>query len=274
MKRQLPFVLVFLFGAFMALQYFVPLEEVEWLYEFLLDWIYIIGIFALALGLWSLYRVSVERIKAGKEGSQYSYVTLAGVFVMIAFGFTYPTGSGLVWSYYIWVLMCLACLVLTMRTRASTNVGQKKMFGIGALVALLLATIVAVFDSSWAFAFYTAEGLRNTMFITFFDHVLTPCLATMFALLAFFIASAAYRAFRARNVLASLLLVASLIVMLRFNPWLQSSDMPYLAKLSNWLMNVPNLAAQRAIIIGVGLGMVATSLKVVLGIERGYMGKG
>jgi hypothetical protein len=39
-------------------------------------------------------------------------------------------------------------------------------------------------------------------------------------------------------------------------------------------MNVPNLAAQRAIIIGIGLGIVATALKVILGIERGYMGKG
>jgi len=47
-----------------------------------------------------------------------------------------------------------------------------------------------------------------------------------------------------------------------------------MSKTSAWIMNVPNLAAQRAIVIGIGLGIVATALKVVLGIERGYMGKG
>ncbi|UCE23857.1 MAG: hypothetical protein JSU74_11240, partial [Candidatus Zixiibacteriota bacterium] len=87
------------------------------------------------------------------------------------------------------------------------------------------------------------------------------------------IASAAYRAIRARNVMATFLLLAALIVMLRFNPYFGPVS-PYVNKASNWLMNVPNLAAQRAIIIGVGLGIVATALKVILGIERGYMGKG
>ena len=110
------------------------------------------------------------------------------------------------------------------------------------------------------------------MFRAFFDYVMMPILATMFSLLAFFIASAAYRAFRARNLLASLLLLAALIVMLRFNPWLPYAE--YFARTSHWLMNVPNLAAQRAIVMGVGLGMVATALKVILGIERGYMGRG
>ena len=100
---------------------------------------------------------------------------------------------------------------------------------------------------------------------------MVPLQSTMFALLAFFISSASYRAFRARNLLATLLLVAALIVMLRFTPgpW---GDL--ISKTSTWVMNVPNLAAQRAIVIGIGLGMVATALKVILGIERGYMGKG
>jgi hypothetical protein len=73
--------------------------------------------------------------------------------------------------------------------------------------------------------------------------------------------------------MASLLLLAALIVMLRFNPYL-GPLFPYVADTSTWLLNVPNLAAKRAIVIGVGLGIVATALKVILGIERGYMGKG
>jgi len=219
MKRQIPLALVFIFGVFMIFQYFVPHESSEWIYEFLLDWIYIIGIFALALGIWSLIRVSVAKIKARKANWGYPIITLAGLFLMILFGFT----------------------------------GTR--------------------DGSWGFYFMTAEGLSNPMFRNFFDYILIPIQSTMFALLAFFIASAAYRAFRARNVLASLLLVAALVVMLRFNPYLGPFG-TVIADTASWLLNVPNLAAKRAIIIGIGLGMVATALKIILGIERGYMGKG
>ena len=271
MKRQIPFALVFMFGLFMIVQYFVPHEKSEWVYEFLLDWIYIIGTFALALGLWSLFRVSVSRIQSKKEGWQYSYVTLGGLFLMIAFGFTQRTGDSWGW-YFIWILLSLACLGAIMQARATTLSSQKKLYSIVALVTLVLSVLVIIFDNAWAFYFYTAEGLENSMFRTFFDYVMMPILATMFSLLAFFIASAAYRAFRARNILSSLLLVAALLVMMRFNPWIPGADQ--VAAASSWLMNVPNLAAQRAIVIGVGLGMVATALKVVLGIERSYMGKG
>jgi hypothetical protein len=219
MRRQVPLVLVFISGVFTIFQYFVPHESSEWIYEFLLDWIYIIGIFALALGIWSLVRVSVDKIRHRRPGWGYPIITLSGLFLMIFFGFT----------------------------------GTR--------------------DGEWGFYFMTAEGLSNPMFRNFFDYIMIPIQSTMFALLAFFIASAAYRAFRARNVMASLLLLAALIVMLRFNPYL-GPLFPYVADTSTWLLNVPNLAAKRAIVIGVGLGIVATALKVILGIERGYMGKG
>ena len=219
MKRQVPFVLVFVFGLFMIFQYFVPHENSEWVYEFLLDWIYIIGILALALGIWSLIKVSVDKIQKKKPNWQYSIVTMGGLFLMILFGFT----------------------------------GYR--------------------DGSLGFFFYTQEGLSSPMFRNFFDYILIPIQSSMFALLAFFIASAAYRAFRARNILATLLLLSALIVMLRFNPYLGPIG-PVISDSALWLLNVPNLAAKRAIVIGIGLGIVATALKVILGIERGYMGKG
>ena len=270
MKRQLPFVLVFIFGAFMVFQYFVPHESSEWVYEFLLDWITIIGIFALALGIYSLYHVSVEKIKFKKENWPYSYVTLIGLFLMVVFGFTGRVSDA--WGMYpIFVLTLVAFLMLLIQTTIATN--KTLWLGLCA-VSLVVAVAIGLFDDTWTINFMTQEGLRNSMFVNFFDYILIPILSTMFSLLAFFIASAAYRAFRARNLLATLLLIAALIVMLRFNPYMPFGLPELVAKTSNWLMNVPNLAAQRAIVIGIGLGIVATALKVILGIERGYMGKG
>jgi hypothetical protein len=114
-------------------------------------------------------------------------------------------------------------------------------------------------------------GLKSYMFRRFFDHIMIPIQATMFSLLAFFIASAAYRAFRARSILASVLLGSAMVLMLRLIPLGPVTN--FLNDLSSWILLHPNLAAKRAILIGVGLGMVATAMKVILGIERNYLGR-
>jgi hypothetical protein len=206
MRKEIPQFIVLVAGIFMALQFFVPHSYSQFLYRYALDWLIIIGIFALALGIWSFIRVSYEKIERKTENWPYAIISLAGLFVTI-------------------------------------------FAGLGFM-----------------------GGLESSLYRHLFNSIMMSIQSTMYALLAFFIASAAYRAFRARSILATVLLVAALVVMLRFNPFLGPLGEPC-ARLADWILNYPNLAAKRAIAMGIGLGMVATALKVILGIERGYMGR-
>ena len=104
-----------------------------------------------------------------------------------------------------------------------------------------------------------------------YNYMFAPLQATMFSLLAFFIASAAFRAFKARTLEATLLLVTATIVMLGRVP-LGASIWKGLPRVVEWILMYPNMAAQGGIMIGVGLGIIATSLKIILGIERSYLG--
>lgn len=125
---------------------------------------------------------------------------------------------------------------------------------------------------------HSAEGGATWWLYTY---VLSPITATMFSLLAFYVASAAFRAFRARNADAILLLVTALIVLLG-----RTSDGVFLTKgvdasqyplltipgLNVFIMSIFNTAGQRAILIGIALGVAATSLRCLLGMDRSYLG--
>ena len=106
-----------------------------------------------------------------------------------------------------------------------------------------------------------------------FDNIMTPLGATMYALLSFWIASAAYRAFTARSVDSAILLVAATIVMLGNAP-IGESIWSGFATIKSWIMDVPNMAAQRGIMIGAGIGAIALGLRILMGIERGHLGGG
>ncbi len=208
MRRTLPIGIVTGVGLFMVVQYFIPREELEWLYEWTIDWSIVIGCFAMLLGLYSLTNVMVSKVKRQAPGWGYSLLALAGLFFMIFIG-------------------------LVPHYQDSLKLGS--------------------------------------LFMDLFQYIYVPIQAAMFSLLAFYIASAAYRAFRARTVLATILLVSAIIIMLRLVP------LGPLSAVNQWLVNfiltVPNMAAKRAFWIGVGLGAVATGLKIILGIERTYMGR-
>jgi hypothetical protein len=110
--------------------------------------------------------------------------------------------------------------------------------------------------------------------------------ATMFSLIAFFIFSAAYRAFRIRSLESTLLMGSALLVMLSlmsmvsvpFGGWINSltGNNPAsllqdftLTEVATWIRNNVQVPAIRALEIGTGLGALAMGLRIWLGLEKG-----
>lgn len=131
-------------------------------------------------------------------------------------------------------------------------------------VTLAGIIIMPVFALIW--------GIKaDTPFMWIFENIQAPMQATVFSLLAFFVASASFRGFRARSTQATVLLVSASIILLSRSALggILADEIPQFAE---WMRNYPSMSARRAILIGIGLGSITTSLRVILGIERTWLG--
>lgn len=153
----------------------------------------------------------------------------------------------------------------------SNNISRKRPTWYNSVA--LIAAMVFFFGYRTMVELQPANNAARTGYANWYNNILSPLSAAMFALLAFYIASAAYRAFRARSAEASVLLVCAVLVMLGAAP-IGALMWDKFPTIQQWLLNVPNLTGQRAIGIGAAIGAFATSLRIFLGVERGHLGGG
>ncbi len=231
MKRTVPLVLVFSTAVVLIVAFFIPHAPFGDLESRFLNWYAIVAGFTLLLGLDSLAKHHLVQVWRRRPG----------------------------WPYSL-------------------------------LLALSLAATVFLGLFSW-FKYRTPFDLRAP-FMWLYSYMIIPLQSTMFATLAFFIVSAAYRAFRIRNFAATLLLIAACLVMIGNVPlgssfWHDIGSLVHaivpgidvekfarlegFASVKDWLMAIPQTAASRGIGIGLTLGGIAMSLRIILGIERTYM---
>lgn len=158
---------------------------------------------------------------------------------------------------------------------------QEAGWGYAVLTVVSLVSVLAVGFYSGFAGMYGDPPYSyidpDTAFDWVYRSMYAPLNSTMFSMLAFYVASASYRAFRARNFEATLLLVAGIFVMGGRVPlfdmmtdWL--TGFPAFSQFADWIMTFPNTAGQRAIMIGIALGIMSSSLRIILGIERSHIG--
>jgi len=304
-KRYIPIAIVGFFGSLTLFGWFIENEGIKsFIDDDATQWYDIIASFAIFLGALNLLKLQFLKVLKRKAGWEYNVVAILSFLIVFVIGF-FMRGAFI-------VDIPDADIQSTYFTQGAAEeaVNHLKDSGITASIR----------PAQWGAHIQTEGGLFKWMF----DNIFTPLSATMFALLAFYVASASYRAFRARNFEATLLLLAGIIIMIGRVPigslisswmimyllvlvigilintyfrsrqlvfgWvalgligvtvLGSSmgwpiDQPavfFLPALQEWIYTVPNLAGARAIMIGIGLGVIVTSLRYIFGLEKSYIG--
>jgi hypothetical protein len=146
-------------------------------------------------------------------------------------------------------------------------------FSVALLVGILLMAIPAILKE------YHPNSYNKGLFTILFKGGINNLDSAMFSLVAFYIVSAAYRAFRIRSLEATILMAAAFIVMLgqvALGQALTASAPTegfganlHVENIRNWILTRVNSPANLAINFGLSIGVLATSLRLWLSLERG-----
>ena len=194
-----------------------------------------------------------------------------GITFALQYYVPHPASEALLSEVSVWnqiIAGFAAILGVTSLLQVHYSKIRRKEAGWGYSVVLYLSMVATLIVGVWS-----GGVSENSAFGWLYSYILVALSSTMFSMLAFFVASAAYRAFRARSLEATVLLAAAVFVMFGRVP-LGEYLISGIGLVSDWIMNVPNTAARRGIIIGISLGGIATSIKIIFGIERAYLGGG
>lgn len=113
-------------------------------------------------------------------------------------------------------------------------------------------------------------GPRGSVVDFAYQHVQRPLQAALFSLMAFFVAAAAWRAFRVRSAASFVMLIASVLVLLGSVRIGLGGGWTLLGEIRNWVLSVPAMAGARGILLGIVLGTVVTGLRLLVGLDRPY----
>jgi hypothetical protein len=114
-------------------------------------------------------------------------------------------------------------------------------------------------------------SISSTEYNWIYSLIVQPLSSTLYGMNAFFIASASFRAFRAKSIESSLLLVAAIFLML-LNAPIGGVISPILPRIGQIIWDLSGATGMRAILIGIGIGTLAIGLRIIIGQEKTPLG--
>lgn len=185
-----------------------------------------------------------------------------GLVVLMDVFFTHPLLGALGAKFREWTIILTAVALLlglfNLLFVHLLRIVRRNESGAGySAIVLLTATGVGVIGLLF--------GLPSAPMAWVFGNIYVPLQGAFFGLVAFFLATAAYRALRARSIETTWMLLAAVVVFLGQTPLINA-----LADAKEWVLRVPSEAGVRGILLGVALGTLATGVRLIMGMERPY----
>jgi hypothetical protein len=147
--------------------------------------------------------------------------------------------------------------------RQVRNIQANKMvlrsFGIIILLVVMLASGVVDLN------------LQNPVYLFIVNNIYSKIYGAGWSFQYFFLYYGLYRAYRIRNLDSFFLCLGTVFIILKSAAIFQAIMGDPIVILGDWILNVPNLAGNRAIIIASSIGIILLGLRVFLGKERGFL---
>ncbi|PCJ19825.1 MAG: hypothetical protein COB02_06465 [Candidatus Cloacimonadota bacterium] len=287
MKREIPLMITFLTCSILLLQFILDFPILNKMAISINDSTSIVATFAMVLGLASLASVHINKIYRKRRDWGYSIILMFGFLVTLYLGFLYGVDKDYTTNiskaqYEAFSLENSKFIKKGEKERHSLSIQTNFYFTRNTEKVLITKDIYKQLKSENISTIeektYRISNQNKLFYTLIFENIYDPLQATMFSLLAFFMASAAFRAFRAKSLEASLLLISAFLVMMGRVPIGEMLGSLFgfdalFPEMSNFIMNVFNTAGQRAIMIGATLGMIASSFRMWIGLETEHLGR-
>lgn len=191
-------------------------------------------------------------------------VMVVGTFTLLGidrFVEIYPLRTMAVRIYEWGILLSAFALLLGMLNVMGTHVRRVIAGNSGWAQSLLLILALAVV---LVIGLLSPTGIRSPLIELIFDTIIAPGQATLFALLAFFMAAAAYRYLRIGRPGGMWLLIGALLVFVAQMPLTNALLPAALSSLVDWWVDVPAMSALRGAILGSDMALVIIAIRFLL----------